>query len=489
MASQKLKKTFFDAVSKGSMEEVQAIVKKSGLKVASKLAVTFNDNRETPLLLAIKAGHTKMVEYLLDNLKANPHQPGRFVWKGVEYTEAPPLFAAAVSAQVPDFDIIDALIHAEDKGVDFLEMDLDISEDCVKLLNTIAASSMARQQKIDVLELIGAVFINRGSIIKQETGVECWKLALRLRESNGTKPELQKNDVKFSDCAVKVCGNITEFDCVEELHGMALDGIGNYDWFINQGFIVARRVMRRLNPDPNSYSLFIVYYHGNALYTGMRNYVRAIHTMMLVLEHYQPNEEGTAFQWPYEIIETAVNVISASFQKLQELEAKSPKRAEFSFANIMKALDFSSPYTKQPADDNLAKKVDATIRGIFNMTSMIVKMLPKLKEEEKDQFKKWLSDYIGFINGHPGVKNLLHFACAQTKVEIDMIKLFLNVEADPNGADAKGDTPLHSLANNQSENISEAALLLLDAGGRLDKANAKGETAEKLKMKLTPQNP
>ena len=72
-----------------------------------------------------------------------------------------------------------------------------------------------------------------------------------------------------------------------------------------------------------------------------------------------------------------------------------------------------------------------------------------------------------------------------------MIKLFLNVGADPDAADAKGDTPLHSLDNNQSdeENISEAALLLLDAGGRLDKANAKGETAEKLKMKLTPQNP
>ena len=249
MASQKLKKTFFDAVSKGSMEEVQAIVKKSGLKVASKLAVTLNDNRETPPLLAIKAGHTKMVEYLLDNLKANPHQPGRFVWKGVEYTEAPPLFAAAVSAQVPDFDIINALIHAEDKGGHF-EMDFDISKDFVKLLNTIAASSMARQQKIDVLELIGAVFINRGSIIKQETALECWKLALLLRESDSTEPELQKNDVKLSDFAVKVFGNITEFDCVEELHGMSLER--KYDWFINQGFIVARRVMRQLNPDPNS---------------------------------------------------------------------------------------------------------------------------------------------------------------------------------------------------------------------------------------------
>ena len=76
------------------------------------------------------------------------------------------------------------------------------------------------------------------------------------------------------------------------------------------------------------------------------------------------------------------------------------------FGNITKALDWSSPYTKQPDDDNLPKKGDA---------SMITNTLPELKREEKEKLMKWLCDYTGFINGSPRMTNLLHFACTQTK--------------------------------------------------------------------------
>ncbi len=477
MSSLKKKETFFEAVGKGSVKEVEKFLNKNGKKETAALAKTINKEGETPLLLAIKGDHEDMVKFLIEKLKVSSRQLGRFSWNGVHFPHAPPLFAAVVSAKSVCLSIVDTLIYSEDKEFDFASFDPGAEDDDEIFADSIVSSSLTRQQKIDVLELLGAVYIIKTSIVKLYTAVELWKRAILLREpTDNDEPEIPKVTYSLSECAQKVFGNISEFESWEELVQMASEPTQNYLWFKYQSFLISLRIMRQIHPDPNSFSLFVLYYYGTSLYMGMGKYPEAIHTLMLVLEPYQGNEEVT-YEWPYELIATSVAVISESFHKLKELPVENPNRKELTFASIMKALSYSSPYTKQPIDAHLDKKVDVTVYGIFKMTSLIAAMLPQIKQEEQEEFKKWLSGYIGFINKHPGVRSLLHFACAQTKVQVEMIQLFIEAGADPNAPDSKGDTPLQALAKNQNaQTIMDAAQsILLNAGGLIGKANASGK--------------
>ena len=73
--------TFFEAVGRGSADEVRSMVITNGKELMVQLARSSNDFGETPLILAVKGNHKEMVELLVQELDAPIGQTGRFVWK------------------------------------------------------------------------------------------------------------------------------------------------------------------------------------------------------------------------------------------------------------------------------------------------------------------------------------------------------------------------------------------------------------------------
>jgi hypothetical protein len=102
---------FFNAVSKGSRKSLIKKLNTHGPEVVSELSKSYNENGETPLLVAIKKGNMNMVKYLVGKLDVPIGQIGRFLWRDVEYNDVPALYVALVSGEM---DIAAYLLYQED---------------------------------------------------------------------------------------------------------------------------------------------------------------------------------------------------------------------------------------------------------------------------------------------------------------------------------------------------------------------------------------
>ena len=104
---------FFNVVSKGSVAGLMKNIFDNRREVVAEMAKTLNNKEETPLLLAIKGQHFEMIQFLVDELKADIGQLGRFKWNGLDYLKVPPLFAAIVYDNSPNQDIINYLMDQD----------------------------------------------------------------------------------------------------------------------------------------------------------------------------------------------------------------------------------------------------------------------------------------------------------------------------------------------------------------------------------------
>ena len=136
-----VQKVFFDAVRRGSVEEVKEFVSTHGKQLAVQLVNLSNKTGETPLLLAVTGNHKEMVAFFIFQLIDDPISPnGKFEWRGDNYEGITPLFAALVCSNTTRQHIIKTLIL-----LDFY---------MVNSLRSTMSSTNTRSQKIDVLELL-----------------------------------------------------------------------------------------------------------------------------------------------------------------------------------------------------------------------------------------------------------------------------------------------------------------------------------------------
>ena len=68
--------------------------KTHGNRETAELAKALNEERETLLIVVVNGNHYEVVIYLVDGLKVSVGQTARFPWKGVDYLQVPPIFAA-----------------------------------------------------------------------------------------------------------------------------------------------------------------------------------------------------------------------------------------------------------------------------------------------------------------------------------------------------------------------------------------------------------
>ena len=75
-----LHKTFFDAVGKGSVEELDKFASTYGMELVVQLVSSSNETGDTPLLLAVRENHEKMVDLLAVKFRAPISQSKMFMW-------------------------------------------------------------------------------------------------------------------------------------------------------------------------------------------------------------------------------------------------------------------------------------------------------------------------------------------------------------------------------------------------------------------------
>lgn len=88
-------------MSIGSEFELREILDAEGRKITINAAESYNEQGETPLLVAMRRKHFDAVKFLVTDLKVDViGQNGRFSWKGIDCSEVPPLFAAIISGKI-----------------------------------------------------------------------------------------------------------------------------------------------------------------------------------------------------------------------------------------------------------------------------------------------------------------------------------------------------------------------------------------------------
>ena len=176
------KKTFFDAVGKVSVKDLETFVTTHGMEVAVHLVNSSNETGQTPLLLAVRGNNEKMVELLSVKFNTPISKIRRFMWKGLDYEAIPPCFIVLVCSS----KIIPSIVR-------FLIVRNPFYTSPI-FINNIISSNNTLQQKIEILELVGAAYILESLADgKQnnltELGLACWKQAILLRHSEPFVPK------------------------------------------------------------------------------------------------------------------------------------------------------------------------------------------------------------------------------------------------------------------------------------------------------------
>ena len=249
---------FFQVVGSGSVDELKKLIADNQLDETSQIANSFNELGETPLIVAIKGNHLEMVRFLVRDLKVNCSQLGRFTWKELDYEEAPPLFAAIMCDRTQN--IIRLLIDEE----------LAANESPATLDSISSSARLSRPQKIDILELVGAVYILKKDcdFKSLEFAVRFWYEAQCLRRSDGGNP-IPKTPLSLSECARKVFGNTSEFSTDDELEHI-LDNPFDHLGLIRseyhlQTLLMIQRILSQIHVDPLPFFLHRLFTFGHSV--------------------------------------------------------------------------------------------------------------------------------------------------------------------------------------------------------------------------------
>lgn len=493
--------SFFEAIETGLVVKLREMVVKLGENVMTNLAQSYTEQGATALLLAIQKSHLVIVKFLVEELNVPQDQTGRFVWKGREYLEIPPLFAAIISDQLCTIKYLSSL---------------KIPDDCFD--SFISSSQKSRSEKIDALELMGAAFIFQGLIGSVLFGWRCWKEAMTLREKppNG-EPKIPKTPYQLPELALQAMDEpVNEINSLEEMHEM-VEAMMWAKQLTTQALLVSQRILNQMNMGSN---LFTIYYIFKCImpkcsWNGNERTCTFLLYIMKLFESYEWNQnkmEDSAEACA--IIDELLVQFSIGHathrrpgrfhQFVQYVNVQFHVHESFrSFTNLMKAFRFACAHI-----DNLyqyywlqdrSRKIKKAAKLVFEFTQIIMKMLPELSQPENQEFKNCLSHYLVHDEGWQSSQlpaRLIHWACGtgrKTPIypKIEVIQLLLEAGIDPNAVDKDGNTPLLMVAQWPYCFAfgTNGVRMLLEAGAHLDQANNEGLTALTVLMRRQKNEP
>ncbi|XP_046461804.1 uncharacterized protein LOC124208129 isoform X1 [Daphnia pulex] len=511
-------KEIFEAVRMGSKDVLKKLLATNGLDVTSKLAQSYNEEGETPLLVAIKCKHLNVVKFLVEDLKVNIGQIGRFFWKMMDYSEVLPLFASIISDQL---SIMQFLFAEEMKYKSTISLD------------SIMSSSIPRPQKIDQLELIGATFIlfkNVSSISQEDDGINdpdeqqgrmCWKeaMTLRLCPADG-EPQIPKIPFQLSDRGRKAFGDLVEpmtlEQVVQSLKSPSL---------IGEAFLVAIRYLSRAGLFPNLFIPDRFYTHFLREYYTCSDIGYVFKHAMYLLELLEPCKWEDDFLGStssilhhynndFNNLNSALDTIASVIKKMGwSLDSKFgsgmleciPMPTDFD--NCMFIFRFCCNHIRRVIaqfchDGQLTiiarRFITDTMEEItillIEISGCILILMSQLTAEEIQQLQQSITEFIHLCDqtGTCRSKFFNYFCVLMASdgdhfenVGVIIIQHFIDSGLlDPNAVDDEGDTVLHHLISRLQfhcdtgiEKFSFTALVqMLDNGGQIDKVNNDGQT-------------
>jgi hypothetical protein len=392
---------FFEAVTEGSREYLLMILNTHGPEVITELSKSYNKHGETPLLVSIKKGNVDMVKYLIGKLDVPIGQIGRFVWTGVEYVDVPALYVAIVSGEM---DIAAYLLSKEVN-----------SFQTAAIVESIMSSLNQRQEKINILELMGAFTLYfYETHPSPQNLIVYWREAMNLRNSTvDGEPTIPKTIVQSVFVGMNF-GFTPECTTLEQLEQYTLFQL------FTQAILVGQRVLNVVSPGPLHQFILISLCQCAAVnfyYREQRHY--SIKILIFFLQqlqelHLQDCKTKKIIIWALYLIKEAISSSQAEDPSINNNAITSQEE----FTYLMAAFDFSSNYMsvlQVNRHRNEKEEPNCLVnlaKYILDLILLLNKMRPKLNPEECQQLESSLSLFIrkdhrwGFTD-----RNLLHTIC------------------------------------------------------------------------------
>ncbi|XP_046459493.1 protein fem-1 homolog A-A-like [Daphnia pulex] len=520
----------FLAVHQGCIGHLCQVLEKDGRTM--KNLCECNEQKETPLQVAIRERNFQVIEYLVqlvkDHIQIDCHPYSRWVrrmspysWDkinvelfaigpaefGKEFTQTfvLPSTDVAILRDMADridiFKLIEYLIDVADDDTSWFEF----------FLNSMVASSMDRAQKIIALELMGSAFILKIRLDDEPfepdeisgglRGLQCWKKALELRNStaNGRRP-MPKIPHVLSSAARNALGDSAEVTTSEQLQELEYQ-LRRHDrrsLITDQAFLVIQRTFaQRQLVEPNLFHLKTLLDYGKQFKTTGDHfsnteihYGRAINISLMIMQQFNRTDFPKCFQ-------VFVEAFLLFFNVLTGLERKTANNAErikeLTFAHVLEAIRFGFMIATNlillpsPICDQHTVWESLVMRKIYLLMVTLFKM-PKLDPPEGERLCRFLGNFFRVEQLRNGFASLLHLAVEgfvsariDVTVRAEIVTFFLDNGADPKSLNRSGRSPLHILAlkcqPNSNELFFEVFQAVLEAGGHLDQATPDGKTA------------
>lgn len=504
-----------------------------------------NRHGHTCLMIACYKGHYRIAKYLI-RCGANVNR------KSVKGNTA--LHDCAESGSLDIMKLLfdnDAHMEVDSYGVTpLIAAALTGHSHIVELI--ISTAFCEPRERINALELLGATFVDKKRDMMG--ALDFWRRSIRERNKFGIHVK-RRNSSIASVIANAQMDVLKKSDAIEssnsknsvnqrpwrevETEAELEDIFSDPDDMRMQALAVRERILGPAHPDTSYY----IRYRG-AVYADTGNYDKCIQLWMYALNMQQS------------VLDTLNPMIQSSLLSFAELfsfmMSKSLNKVTFKdvfavFQRSLRQLQYSSHHqtnsvtVKQTSQERKSIRVccpasstlvtptvidlqeetnyHRTLVIVLHFVGLMCRLLPLMSSEEELQLRKTVYQLVKLDpKGRNGLTPL-HLSCMTDSSYpslrfplcefpmVEMVKLFLEVGADPNKRDGDDSTPLHAVAsmllnvdksainsnsNNNANGSSTPVImascktvvdLLLEHGAHIDIRNKKGETALNLLMK------